>query len=234
MRVAALYDVHGNVEALEAVLEAVDREGVDAVVFGGDLAWGPFPRATIELARSVANAAFILGNADELFAHAVVRPDLAERHAFVVEHVDDEALEWLASRPFSWSADDTLYVHANPRDTVTTYFEWSPDEVLAAALDGVDESRVVSGHVHMQSDRRVGDKRWICAGSVGMPYEDEPGAYWTLLADGVPSFRRSEYDLEHAAAAVRASGFPNADELADENILRVPSPAHVRATWGAG
>jgi hypothetical protein len=160
--------------------------------------------------------------------------EYADRRTFVVGCLDPEQIEWLETRPFSWSADDTLYVHANPRDIETPYFEWSPDEKLAGALADVAESRVVSGHVHMQSNRKVGDKEWTCAGSVGMPYEDEPGAYWTLLVDGAPEFKRTEYDRDSAAAAVRASGHPLAQELADENILRVPSRAEVRATWGAG
>ena len=233
MKVAALYDVHGNVHALEAVLADVEREGVDVVLFGGDLAWGPFPRETIDLARSVRGAEFVRGNADELDSVEATSPQFADQRAFVVERLDDERIQWLTSLPFSWSADDTLFVHANPRDIETPYFVWSTEDKLAAALADVTESRVVSGHVHMQSDRTVGDKHWTCAGSVGFPYEDEPGAYWMLFVDGVPEFRRSDYDREAAAAAVRASGHPLAEELAAENIMRVPSPAEVRATWGA-
>lgn len=232
MRIAALYDVHGNVHALEAVLADVEREDVDVVLFGGDLAWGPFPLETIDLARSVDNAEFIRGNADELFANDPVLPEYSDRYAFFVEHVDDQRIGWLRGTPFSRSADDTLFVHANPLDNETPYFEWSRDEVLTAALDGVAESRVVSGHVHMQSNRAVGDKEWTCAGSVGYPYEVEPGAYWALLSDGVPEFRRTEYDLEQAVAAIRTSGHPLRTELV-ETIMRPPSPAHVRATWGA-
>ena len=64
MRIAALYDVHGNLPALEAVLAELERELVDEVVFGGDLTWGPLPRETLELVRSVDNASFVRGNAD--------------------------------------------------------------------------------------------------------------------------------------------------------------------------
>lgn len=226
MRIAALYDVHGNVHALEAVLAEVAREPVDVVLFGGDLAWGPFPRETVDLARSVPNAEFVRGNADEL---STIEDD---RKTFVVSHLDDEHVEWLESRQFSWSADDTLYVHANPRDIETPYFEWSPEEVLAEAMADVVESRLVSGHVHMQSDRAVGDKHWTCAGSVGMAYEEAPGAYWAHLVDGVPEFRRTDYDRVRAAEAVRRSGHPLAEELADENILRVPTRAEARAAMG--
>ena len=232
MKVAALYDVHGMPHALEAVLADVEREGVDVVLFGGDLAWGPFPREAIDLARSLVHAEFVRGNADELFSDEAMSPRFADARAFVVDRLDDERIEWLTSLPFSWSADDTLFVHANPRDTETPYFEWSPEETLAEALAPVTESRVVSGHVHMQSDRAVGAKHWTCAGSVGMPYEDEPGAYWTLLVDGVPQFRRTDYDRERAAAAVRASGHPLAAELANDNLLRVPTRGEARTMMG--
>jgi len=228
VRVAALYDVHGNVRALEAVLRDLGRERVDVVLFGGDLAWGPYPRETFELARSLANAKFIRGNADEI--STIDTTDA--RRDFVLGHLGEDDAHWLQSRPFSWSADDTLYVHASPRDTETPYFAWSPPEILAAALDGVAESRVVSGHVHMQTDVRVGTKHWTCAGSVGFPYEDEPGAYWTLLVDGMPEFRRSDYDVDAAAAGIRKSGHPRAHEYADM-IERPMTAAEVRATWGA-
>jgi predicted phosphodiesterase len=234
VRIAALYDVHGNVHALEAVLADVEHEGVDVVLFGGDLAWGPFPRETVELARSLSNAEFVRGNADEMNSPEATSEEFEDRRAFVVERLDEEQIEWLETRPFSWSADDTLFVHANPRDIETPYFEWSPEEKLVEAMADVAESRVVSGHVHMQCDRAVGDKHWTCAGSVGMPYEAAPGAYWLLLVDGVPEFKRTDYDREAAATAVRSSGHPLAQELADENILHVPSPAEVRATWGSG
>jgi predicted phosphodiesterase len=230
VRIAALYDVHGNVHALEAVLADVEREGVDVVLFGGDLAWGPFPREAVELARSVDGAVFVRGNADELGDGP---SEYQDRARFVIGKLDPEQVEWLTTQPFSWSADDTLFVHANPKDIETPYFAWSPPERLAAALEGVAESRVVSGHVHMQSNVAVGDKAWTCAGSVGMPYENEPGAYWTLLVDGLPVFRRTDYDREGAAAAVRASGHPLAEDFAANNILTVPTPADVRATWGA-
>jgi predicted phosphodiesterase len=232
VRVAALYDVHGNVHALEAVLTDLQREGVDVILFGGDLAWGPFPKATLELARSLPNAEFVRGNADEMNSMEATSEEFAERRAFVVGQLDDEQIDWLETRPFSWSADDTLFVHANPRDIETPYFEWSAEEKLAAALADVAESRVVSGHVHMQSNRAVGDKEWTCAGSVGFPYEDEPGAYWVLLVDGAPQFRRTDYDVELAAAAVRESGHPWAERYAAE-IVRPQTPASVRETWGA-
>jgi predicted phosphodiesterase len=225
LRVAALYDVHGNVHALEAVLAEAD---VDTVLFGGDLASGPFPRETIDLARSLGNAAVILGNADVLSSPSM-SPEWDAARRWVERQLDSERIDWLGSLPFSWHADDTLYVHANPVDVESVVHEWSSDEELVHYVDGLRESRIVTGHVHMQWDREVGRVHWICAGSVGMPYEDAPGAYWTLLDGEAFEFRRTGYDLERAAAETRASGHPMAEELADENVLQAPSRLEAKA-----
>jgi predicted phosphodiesterase len=229
VRVAALYDVHGNLPALEAVLADVERQEVDTILFGGDIASGPFPRETVELVRSL-DAVCILGNADLLSSRSSnAEWDAARR--WVEAQLDDEAIGWLAGLPFSWSADDTLYVHANPLDVENVVTQWTPVELVAGYLEGVAEHRVVAGHVHMHFERRIGAVTWVCAGSVGMPYADEPGAYWTILdADG-GRFMRTEYDLERAAAAIRGSGYPLGEELAAENVLAVPSAEDVRVAW---
>ena len=220
MRVAALYDVHGNLPALESVLQEVDGLDVDAIVFGGDIASGPLPRETVELVRSL-DAVCVRGNADVLASNAM-SPEWDDARRWVEQQLDAEQIAWLAGLPFSWSDEDTLYVHANPVDTEEIVTERTPVERLAELLHGVEESRVVTGHVHMQFAREVDGIEWIGAGSVGMPYEDGPGAYWALVDDEV-QFRRTEFDYERAAAAVKTSGHPMADELAAENVLRVPS-----------
>jgi putative phosphoesterase len=229
LRVAALYDVHGNVHALEAVLVDVDGAGVDAIVFGGDLASGPFPRETVELIRSL-DAVCVRGNADRLDSPAM-NPEWDDARRWVEQRLDDEQIAWLAELPFSAVLDDTLYVHATPQDNETVVTELTPDDRLAEFLGGVEQSRVVAGHTHMQFERRVGDVLFVNAGSVGMPYEEDPGAYWVLIGDEV-EFRRSDYDREAAAAAIKSSGHPLAEELAEENVLRVPSRAEALASFG--
>src|SRR5437588_6539142 len=177
MRVAALYDVHGNVHALEALLGEVEA---DRIVFGGDLASGPFPRETIELAQSLPDAVFVRGNADELASPAM---DAAsdDGRRWVEDQLSEEQIEWLATLPFAATFDDTLYVHANPVDVFEVVTQWTPDEELARYRPHIETRQIVIGHVHMQWQRELGGVRWICAGSVGMPYEEEPGAYWTLV-----------------------------------------------------
>ena len=213
MRVAALYDVHGNVHALEAVLG--DVGDVDVVLFGGDLASGPFPAETIELARSLPNAVFVRGNADELASPAIDAAANAARR-WVERQLAEEDVAWLATLPFSWSADDTLYVHANPVDVGEFVAPGTPDARVAELLAGVTERRVVTGHVHLQFERQVGGIRWIGAGSVGCPYvAGEPAAEWVLVGGGEVEFRRTEYDVERTDAAILGSDYPRARDYVD-------------------
>jgi predicted phosphodiesterase len=230
VRVAALYDIHGNLPALEAVLAEVEREDVDAIVIGGDIAAGPpQPRETIELIRSLPDTHSIRGNADRLDD-----PEWQSDQGldWLLERLDDEQAEWLMGLPFSEALDDTLYVHATPRDDMTVITEVTTDERLAAFLVGVEQRRVVAGHTHMQLERRVGDLLFVKAGSVGRPYEAAPGAYWALLDGEVVELRQTGYDLERTAELIRRSGHPRAEELAAENVFTVPSRAEAIAVFG--
>lgn len=222
MRVAALFDVHGNLPALEAVLAEVEGEGVDAIVVGGDIAAGPpQPREVVERVRALPGAHCIRGNADRL-RDAEFAGD--EGLGWLLGRLDDEQVEWLVSLPFSVVLDDTLYVHATPQDDTTVITERSTDEKLAELLRDVEQRRVVAGHTHMQLERRVGEKLFVNPGSVGWPYEGVPGARWAILGEGV-ELRRTEYDRERAAELIRRSGHPRAEEIAAENILESPSRA---------
>jgi putative phosphoesterase len=231
VRVAALYDVHGNLPALEAVLAEVEREGVDEIVFGGDIASGPLPRETIELVTGLPSSRFVRGNADRLSSPAM-SPEWDAARGWVEQQLDEGQIAWLAQLPFSVVLDDTLYVHATPQDDETVITELTSDERLAEVLAGVDERRVVAGHTHMQLRRQVADVEFVNAGSVGMPYEPEPGAYWALLDRDQVELRRTDYDRQAAAERIRASGHPLAETLADENVLQVPSRAEALAAFG--
>jgi putative phosphoesterase len=229
VRVAALYDIHGNLPALEAVLAEVEREGVDAIVVGGDIVAGPpQPREAVELVRSLPDAHCIRGNADRLFDDEFAGD---EGLAWLLERLDGEQARWLAGLPFSVVLGDTLYVHATPVDDTTIVTELTTDEKLAGLLAGVEQRRVVAGHTHMQLERRVGETLFVNAGSVGRPYEGRTGAYWAILDDGV-ELRRTEYDLEQAARLVRASGHPRAEEIAAENIVVSPPREEALEVFG--
>ena len=220
MRVAALYDVHGNVHALEAVLDEVEDERVDAIVFGGDVLHGPFPRETLELARSV-DATWIRGNAERV-------PDDPSPPigTWVYDQLPREEWERLAVLPTAVELDGVCYCHATPTDDMPIITDTTPDDELERLLAGTDARLVVGGHTHMQQRRG----RYANAGSIGMPYEAAPGAYWAIVSDDI-ELRRTEYDLGRAAVAIRASGYPIAEEFAAENVLVVPSRAEAIAAF---
>lgn len=230
MRVAALYDVHGNLPALEAVLAEVEELEVDAVVVGGDIAIGPQPRETLERLLALGERArFLRGNGDREIASPPSEPtDLwEERTRWASGQLERGQLAWLAALADTQSLDvgglgGVLFCHGSPRRDDEILTRISPEARVAAAVAGVAEATVVCGHTHVQFDREVAGKRLVNAGSVGMPYEAAPGAYWALLGPDV-ELLRTEYDLEAAAAAIRATGYPDADELAAENVLTVPS-----------
>ena len=233
VRVAALYDVHGNLPALEAVLAEVERGKVDLVVVGGDVAIGPMPRECVARLRALGGRAlFVRGNGDREIATVPDDGDgdlWAARTRWSAGQLDDADQEFLAGLPGTQSVrvrglGRVLFCHGSPRDDEEIVTALTTEERLAPMLRGVEERTVVCGHTHVQFDRVVGETRVVNAGSVGMPYEVRPGAYWALLDGGV-ELRRTGYDLDAAAAAVRASGFPGADELADENVLTTPGPS---------
>ena len=221
MRVAALYDVHGNLPALEAVLDEVERAAPDLIVFGGDVFAGPFPRETLALVRTLSRARYVRGNGDRVLA------DLPAEARWAHEQLTDEDRAFVAGWEPTVTVDvdglgPTLFCHATPRSDEEIFTVRTPDERLAEILSGVRERLVVCGHTHMQVDRTVGDVRVVNAGSVGMPYAERPGAYWALLGPDV-ELRRTDYDLEAAADRIRASGWPDAQMFAAENVLAVPS-----------
>jgi putative phosphoesterase len=230
MRVAALYDIHGNLPALEAVLADVEAAGVDAVVCGGDAVWGPFPRATLERLLSLGERVrFVRGNTErELLGGAAGDTwiDAVTRHT--VDELGRDGVELVASWPERVALrlaglGDVLFCHATPRSDDEIVTRATPDDRLAEILSGVDERLVVAGHTHTQLDRSAAGTRFVNAGSVGMPYEREPGAYWALLGPGV-ELRRTAYDLDAAATRIAASGFPGADDFVRENVLSTPDP----------
>jgi len=193
LRIAALYDIHGNMPALDAVLADVDADA-DVILVGGDFVAGPWPAETYERLRSLdGDVRFIRGNADrEVVDEEPGRapPELME---FVRERLPEEAFGFLRTLPLTASVGRALFCHATPRNDEEIFTRISPGERWREALAGVDADVVVCGHTHIQFERHIGDIRLVNAGSVGMPYEREPGAYWALLDGTDVELRRTEY-----------------------------------------
>lgn len=233
MRVAALFDIHGNLPALEAVLADVDAANADLVVCGGDVVPGPFPRQTLGLLQDLGDRLrYVHGNGERSVVRAVggARSDHPheEQAAWCAGQLSTDDLELLAALPLAATVSidglgDVLFCHGTPRSDEEIVTLVTPVERLRTILADVAAPVVIGGHTHSQLDRSVAGTRFVNAGSVGMPYEHEPGAYWALLGPDV-ELRRTPYDREAAADRIRASGFPFADDFASEYVLTNYSP----------
>jgi len=234
MRIAALYDIHGNLPALEAVLAEVRAAGVDHILIGGDVLPGPMPRACLDVLYGLATpTTFIMGNGD--------RETLATRRGqmgAIIPAYFHEAMRWNAAQLTEederfinrWPPTQTMpvpgigkvmFCHATARNDIEIFTEVTAVEKLQPVFDPLGVDLVVCGHTHMQFDRMVGRTRVVNAGSVGMPFE-EPGAYWLLLGPGV-ELRKTKYDLAAAADRVRQTAYPQAEQCASGNILTTPA-----------
>jgi predicted phosphodiesterase len=229
MRVAALYDVHGNLPALEAALSDLDSEGADVLLSGGDLLLGPQPAECLELLLE-RNATFIRGNCDRAVAVAPDPDDpWLDRVEWTAGRLGAEQLEFVRGWPEVVSLEveglgPVLFCHGSPRSDEEIVTAITSPKRLDPMLDVVLEETVVGGHTHVQFDRRVGDRRLVNAGSVGLPYEGEAGiACWALLGPDV-ELRRAHYDVERAVEALDESGYPDGDG-AVRGFLLEPSSA---------
>lgn len=218
-RVAALYDIHGNLPALEAVLAEVADEDVDLIVVGGDVVPGPMPSDSLSALLDLSvPVEFLLGNGegDILSLHrgeglARVPEPFHDVMEWVANDLSPEAFREFAAWPLTVrrtiaGLGDVLFCHATPRDDNELFTRLTPEQRLRPIFAAANASVVVCGHTHMQFERSIGGVRVVNAGSVGMPFGD-PGAYWVLLGPEV-ELRCTRYDLETAVARMGSTGCP--------------------------
>ena len=188
--VAALYDIHGNLAALEAVLAEVPADA--AIVVGGDIcAGGEQPSETLARLRGLGDRVrWVRGNSDRELSPGEAGLAPQEVVEAARSRLSEEEIAFLHQLPPTARVGDVLYCHASPRNDVDIFTERTPEERIAFLFEGLDVPTVVCGHTHTQYERTVAGVRVVNAGSVGMPYEEEPGAYWLL--DLV--HRRTPYD----------------------------------------
>lgn len=237
MRIAALYDIHGNLPALEAVLAELADVRPDLIILGGDIVSGALPRQTLErLEHTGVEVRAIRGNGDRevvtAFDGLPFNPGLPDHvreiTRWVAGQLEPSQRDFLAQLPEQITLHvetmgDILFCHATPRNDEEIFTPITPQERLDTIFAGVGQELVICGHTHIQFERRASKTRIVNAGSVGMPYADRPGAYWLLLGPEGCEFRYTEYDREAAAQLVYASGYPQAREFAEENVLKVPT-----------
>jgi len=241
MKIAALYDIHGNLPALNAVLEELKAVQPDLIVVGGDIVSGPMPGQALERLFLLGDQVrSIRGNGDReavmAFDGLPLSPDLPEEVREVTRWVAGQLTrsqrDFLATLPEQLvlhveGLGSVLFCHATVRNDEEIFTPITLTERLNVIFSHVEQEIVVCGHTHMQFERCVGNLRILNAGSVGMPYADRPGAYWLLLSPQGYEFRWTGYDGEAVAQEIRVSGYPQAQEFAEENVLKVPPAAEV-------
>jgi putative phosphoesterase len=230
--VLALYDIHGNPDAVDAVLADPRAADPDAVVVGGDAVPGPFAAAVLERLQGLGVPVhWVRGNGEREVAAAVGGPEPAPDDwarvtaALTAEELGDERARALGELPLTLELDGVLFCHATPRSDEEILTRISAPERWEAALAGAGARLVVAGHTHQQDDRRVGEARFVNAGSVGLPYEGDGAARWLWIAGGEPELRRTQYDAARAGARMLEAGWP--DELSINAALVEPIEAIV-------
>ena len=210
MRILALYDIHGNPDALEAVLGDPRAASPDAVVIGGDVVPGAFGAAVLDrLAALSGPVHWVRGNGEREVAAAVGGPapaegdNAAEMSAFTAAELGPERARPLGELPLTVTVDGVLFCHASPRADDELLTRISSPERWSEALAGVEAKLVVAGHTHQQDDRMVDGVRFVNAGSIGLPYEGDGDARWLWIEDGVPELRRTAYDAAGAGRRMR-------------------------------
>jgi predicted phosphodiesterase len=215
MNVLALYDIHGNIDALEAVLADPRAANPDVVLVGGDAIPGPFATAVLE---RLEGARWVRGNGEREVAEAIDLPapaedDLARFTAkLTLDEIGAERARPLGELPLTVELDGVLYCHATPRADDEMVTRISAPERYATVLADVTAPVVVAGHTHQQHDVTVDGVRFLNAGSVGMPYEGDGAARWLWVKDGEPELRRTEYDSRAAGRRMLAA-WPDARSL---------------------
>ena len=253
MRVAALYDIHGNLPALEAVLQDIRQANVGQIVVGGDVVPGPMPRETLtRLLDLDLPTHFIYGNGELAILAQIAgartgsvtywgttsgaRPpeNIVETYRWTAAQLQSEFEPVLARWPKTLQLEidglgQVLFCHSTPRSETEAFTRLTAEDRLLPLFEPLQVSMLVCGHTHMQFDRMIGETRVVNAGSVGMPF-GEPGAYWLLLGPDV-QLHHTSYDLEKAAERIRATSYPHAQDFAAHNVLQPPSEREMREVF---
>ena len=240
MKIAAVYDVHGNLAALKAVVEQIADEGIDRIVLGGDYAWGPMPAESVALVQKLEaeGAVAIRGNADREVASWAgelegLDADTAAVNEWACDQLTSTQRDWLLTRPeqavFEVEGRNVLFCHACPQNDTDAVVDTTSEERVEELFGSCSADVVVIGHTHLQFVRDHQNMEIVNAGSVGLPF-GAPGAYWAVIGAEI-ELRRTSYDYEVAGKAFLRVGGPGASDFA-EHIREPPSQEVAREVWG--
>ena len=202
-----LYDIHGNLPALERVLDEAGGLDIDRWLLGGDYGTpSPWPEETLSRLKELPNATWIRGNGERWLREPPEdRPEVMEVYGMFKGSYDEERVDWLYRLPAQTELDGILYVHGSPLSDVDSFHPTRGDDDVRL-LDGVRDRVVVFGHSHQQFRRPGPDgTQLVNPGSVGMPLDGDVRAAWATW-DGDFVFRRTAYDVEKAAGGYRSLG----------------------------
>ncbi|WP_445506179.1 metallophosphoesterase family protein [Niallia sp. 03190] len=236
MKIATLYDIHGNFPALKAVLDELETIQPDLIIIGGDIVSGPMPVQTLDCLlnlRKRIKVNFISGNGDREVVEAskgLRLLQLSEQgrktQQWVADELTDKHLEFLSNLQsiteiHMENLGDLLFCHATPESDADIFTPLSSKERLETLFAHVEQPIVVCGHTHIQFKIELGKTSIVNSGSVGMPFAKRPGAYWLLInSDGI-EFKQTQYDFERAASDIRKSNYPTAEEFIKNNFLHI-------------
>ena len=237
MRIGLISDIHGNRIALDAVLDELDREGVDQLVCLGDVAVGPQPAEALAKVREL-DCPVVMGNWDACFLEGMpvardeVGQKLVDTGEWWARFLSDEDREFMRSFQSTIEIDldhgrSALFFHGSPHSYDDWIFATTPDDQLRAMLDGHDEPMLVGGHTHLQMIRRFEKSVIVNPGSVGLPFVEwwprpvriAPWAEYGILTSDDEKLsmelRRTAFDVKGFLEMSRASGMPHAEWWAD-------------------
>jgi predicted phosphodiesterase len=223
MRVAIISDSHGNLTALDAVLADLDNTGpYDRVLMGGDVAYGgPFPAECIDRIVERGYPA-VRGNTDQMIVDAM--SGTGDAHGmWVLDQLAEHHLEYLQALQVQHTIDldhDRRFalVHATPWSIYDSILPDHSDLEFRRMLIEANANALAYGHIHLQHQRNLDSGTVIAVGSLGLPFDGDRRAMYTVVDAGSGgfnvTFHRLEYDVERAIHEARSSGSPDGEVFA--------------------
>jgi putative phosphoesterase len=233
MKIAALYDIHGNYPALKAVSEQLDHLQPDLIVIGGDIVSGPMPLETLQLIDQLSkkfNMMGISGNNDQDVVDAYNGKQLSlSEHAqdqirWVADQLSERQILELKRLSLNVTVGDDFFCHAVAKDNTTVFTPHSNVATIKTLFRSVRSPFIICGHTHLQFKLTIGHQQIINAGSIGMPFSDQEGAQWLWIVDNQQFlFKRTRIDKSEAVRLIGSSSYPYVDDFIEQHVKNTMS-----------